>query len=98
MPQNTPSEDKKIQATFIVTTKPYPPPGDSKHKGWPSNQKLSVASKEAIKETGNTGELTDWVLTKAGSALSFDATFVDAGIKDGDKLHLNPKKGTGGTA
>ncbi len=97
VPEQPDKPDKKITATFIVITKPYPPAGDTKHKGWNAHQKLAVASKEAIKETGQTGELTGWVLTKGNTTLSFESTFEDAGIKDGDKLHLNPKKGTGGT-
>jgi hypothetical protein len=88
--------DKRIAATFIVITKPYPPAGDTKHKGWNSNQKLGVAAKEAIRETGQTGELTEWKLTQNGAALSFETTFEEAGIKDKDTLHLNPRKGTGG--
>jgi ribosomal silencing factor RsfS len=55
-------------------------------------------AKEALKDSGHEGQpLADWELKDAGGVIIPFATKIeDAGIKEGSKVYLNPKVGTGG--
>lgn len=89
MAQPTPPDSPKVSITIVVVTKPF---SDS----YPPKQKLKVAAEEAIRETGQSGDLSTWVLTFDSRKLDFEKTFEEEKIPDGATLHLNPKKGTGG--
>lgn len=62
------------------------------------NQRLEHAVREALRESGNTGQRPeDWELrNEAGQLLAFSMTAEEAGLFDGQTLFLSPKAGAGG--
>lgn len=62
------------------------------------HQTVEHLAEEALRESGHEGQpLADWELKDAGGVIIPFATKVeDAGIKEGTKVYLNPKVGTGG--
>lgn len=84
-----PHETPTLSITIVVVTK--------KHEDtYPPKQKLRIAAEEAIRKTGQSGDLSTWVLTFNARNLDYEKTFEEEGIPDLAALHLNPKKGTGG--
>jgi hypothetical protein len=69
--------------------------GDYKHD-FPENQKLSVMVKQTIDALELQGE-PPWILEKDGVELDQELSIVQAGLKDGDVLTLNPQEGGGGS-
>lgn len=62
------------------------------------HQTVEHLAKEALKDSGHEGQpLADWELKDAGGVIiPFATKLEDAGIKEGSKVYLNPKVGTGG--
>jgi hypothetical protein len=82
-------KDKKI--TLTVSTLE----GDYLHD-FPEFQRLAVVVEQTVKKLELKGD-GPWILEKDGVELNQELTIVQAGLKDGDVLTLNPQEGGGGS-
>lgn len=87
---NRPDKDSPVvkNVTILVMGEAAP------RETYPKKTSFEKASEQALKATGNTVDLTKWVLTDAaGGRLQFDQTFGSANIQDDATLRLDRKQG-----
>jgi hypothetical protein len=82
--------DNKLKLTVVVS-------GEDTAIVVNPHQSVDHLVREALKESGNKGQPPEnWILRSEESEIAQDQKIEEAGIVDGMKLYLNPKRGEGG--